>query len=134
MPKTSVWTLCSIFSNDSHVFKWIKIPHNHFMQNNLRNIQSKFGSNWSSSFRREEFKKNKLKIVKKCQKGNNSNKIHMKIWLSQKVLEVYAKNFSLTLMFYFSNSNQISWKLKIPISVLCRITYRTFIEVWPWLV
>ena len=50
MRKTTVWPLCSIFSNHGHVFQWIKNPHISSMQVTLRNIHTKFGSNWSSSF------------------------------------------------------------------------------------
>ena len=43
------------FRNSGHVYRWIKNPHISFMQNNLRNLYIKFGSNWSSSVRGEEF-------------------------------------------------------------------------------
>ena len=55
MWKTTVWPLCSIFSNGGHVFQWIKNPHTSSMQDTPRNIYAKFGSNLSSSFRGEEF-------------------------------------------------------------------------------
>ena len=55
MWKTTVWPLCSIFSNSGHVFQWIKNTHKSSMQDTLRNIYTKFGFNWSSSFRGEEF-------------------------------------------------------------------------------
>ena len=55
MRKTTVWPLCSIFSNDGHVFQRIKNPHISSMHDTPRNIHTKFGSNWSSSFRGEEF-------------------------------------------------------------------------------
>ena len=48
-------TPCSIFSNNGHVFSWIKNPNNHFVQNTLRNNHAKFKTCQSSSFRGEDF-------------------------------------------------------------------------------
>ena len=44
-----------VFSNGSHVFQWIKNPHLSSMQNTPRNTHTKFGSNWSSGIRENEF-------------------------------------------------------------------------------
>ena len=48
-------TFCSIFSNGSHAFWWIKNPYFNSMQDTQRNIHTKFGSNWSSCVRGKEF-------------------------------------------------------------------------------
>ena len=45
----------SSFSNGGHIFQRIKNLHINSMQDTLRNIHTKFGSNWSSSVRGEEF-------------------------------------------------------------------------------
>ena len=55
MQKTTVWPVSSIFSHSGHVFQQVKNPHISSMQNTPRIIQTKFGSNWSSSVRGEEF-------------------------------------------------------------------------------
>ena len=46
---TTVWSLCYIYSNGSHVFQRIKNPHISSMQDTPWNIQTKFNSSWSSS-------------------------------------------------------------------------------------
>ena len=55
MRKTTVWPLCSIISNGGHVFQEVKNHHTTSKQDKPRNIQTKFGSNWTSSVRGEEF-------------------------------------------------------------------------------
>ena len=44
-----------MFSNDRHVFRRNKNPHISSMQDNPRNIHTKFGFNWSSSVGGEDF-------------------------------------------------------------------------------
>ena len=65
MRKASDWPLCTIFSNSGQVLQWIKKPHSRSMQNTLRNIHTKYVSNWSRSFKRRRFLKEiTLKIGK----------------------------------------------------------------------
>ena len=120
------------------------------MQNNLRNIQTKFGSNWSSNVREEDFwKKKHRKRQKNVEKGHNSKmaqRIKMKILplidfvklnaaiprqslanpngfgdICEKLLsDLYVLSFFLTAVMFFDG-----WK--VPTSVLCRIPQETFI-------
>jgi hypothetical protein len=55
LPKTCNFTICSIFSNSSHV-GWCTASSDTFLKlDTLVMIQTKFGFNWSSSFRGEDF-------------------------------------------------------------------------------
>ena len=56
--KSAVWSLCSIFSNGSHVFKLIKNPNSPFVQDTLRNNHYKFHANLFSSFIGEDVWRN----------------------------------------------------------------------------
>ena len=61
MRKTTVWLLCSIFSNGGRFFQWIKNPNINSLQDSTRNIHIKFGSSWFSSVKGEGFERNNIK-------------------------------------------------------------------------
>ena len=52
-PKTCNFTICSIFSNNGHVDWCTASPDTILKLDTLVMIQTKFGSNWSSSFRED---------------------------------------------------------------------------------
>jgi hypothetical protein len=54
-PKTCNFTICSIFSNSGHVGWCTASPDTILKLDTLVMIQAKFGFNWSSSFRGEDF-------------------------------------------------------------------------------
>jgi hypothetical protein len=54
-PKTCNFTICSIFSNSGHVGWYTASPDTILKLKTLVMIQTKFGFNWSSSFRGEDF-------------------------------------------------------------------------------
>ena len=54
-PKTCNFTICSIFSNSSHVGWCTASPDTILKLDTLVMIQTQFGFNWSSSFRGEDF-------------------------------------------------------------------------------
>ena len=64
----------SIFGNRGHVFWQIKNQQINFLQNTLRNIHNKFGSNWLVVSEHKIFFKdrNNFKNSKVLKKGNNS--------------------------------------------------------------
>ena len=53
LPKTCNFTICSIFSNSGHVDWCMPSADTIFKLNTLVMIQTKFGYNWSGSFREE---------------------------------------------------------------------------------
>ncbi len=70
LAKSVYLALCSIFSNDGHVFRRIENPHNRFANNTLRTDHVKLQTIWLSSFTREDFQRYNIKKArKKRQKG-----------------------------------------------------------------
>ncbi len=66
--------LCSIFSNDVHVFRRMENPHDRFTNNTLRINHAKLQTIWLSSFRGEDFQRYTIKKSEKTSKrGNNSH-------------------------------------------------------------
>ena len=65
LPKTCDFTICSIFSNSSHVGWCTASPDTILELDTLVMIQTKFGFHWSSSFRGEDFWKSYKKNQKK---------------------------------------------------------------------
>ena len=57
LAKSAYLPLCSIFSNDGHVFYRIKNSNISFVHKTLRNNHAKFQNIWPSSFRGEDFSK-----------------------------------------------------------------------------
>jgi hypothetical protein len=57
LPKTCNFTICSIYSNSGHVDWWTASPDTILKLDTLVMIQTKFGSNWSGSFRGEDLLK-----------------------------------------------------------------------------
>ena len=55
LPKTCNFTICSIFSNSGHVGWCTASPDTILKLDTLVMIQTKFGFNWSSTFRGEDF-------------------------------------------------------------------------------
>ena len=95
MWKTSLWPLCSFFINCVHVFQQIKNSHISSMQDTPRNIHTKFGSNWLSYIRGEEFWKivhdNRRRRWQTSSDGNNSRNLWpgelIKVLIAQEVLD-----------------------------------------------
>ena len=69
LAKSAYLPLCSIFSNDGHVFRRIKNPHDRFANNTLRTNHAKLQTIWLSSFTGEDFQRYNIKKAKKHQKG-----------------------------------------------------------------
>ena len=57
LPKTGNFTICSIFSNSSHVGWCPASPETNLKLDTLVMIQTDFGFHWSSTFRGEDFLK-----------------------------------------------------------------------------
>ena len=55
LPKSCNFTICSIFSNSGHVVWCTASPDTILKLDTLVMIQTKFGFNWSSTFRGEDF-------------------------------------------------------------------------------
>ncbi len=64
LAKSAYLPLCSIFSNDGHVFRRIKNPHNQFANNTLRTNHAMLQTIWLSSFRGEDFQRYNIKKTK----------------------------------------------------------------------
>ncbi len=74
LAKSAYLSLCSIFSNDGHVFRRIKNTHNRFANNTLKTNHAKLQMIWLSSFTGEDFQRYNIKKAKKTSKrGNNSH-------------------------------------------------------------
>ena len=68
-PKTCIFTICSIFSNSGHVGWCTASPDTILKLHTLVMIQTKFGFNWTGSFRGEDFWKS---LRRTTSDGNSS--------------------------------------------------------------
>ncbi len=65
LAKSVYLPLYCIFSNDRHVFRRIKNPHNRFANNTLRTNHAKLQTIWLSSFTGEDFQRYNIKKARK---------------------------------------------------------------------
>ena len=81
LPKTCNFTICSIFSNSSHVGWCTASPDTILKLDTLVMIQTKFGFHWSSTFRGEDFWKS-LRRTTDDDDGRQVMRIaHMTLWV-----------------------------------------------------
>jgi hypothetical protein len=134
LPKTFNFTICSIFSNSGHVGWCTASPDTILKLDTLVMIQTKFDSNWSSSFRGEDL----WKSLRRTTTTDSSHELkilyHILIPILCKDLnwqEMHSLRIQLMLSI-FLKCHKKWWKMLQNICNKCRFPWQPAQIFWVW--